>query len=65
MKLCKDCKHIDGMGTMCARGERQVGVNPVSGHPEYKYKVLAYASSERGSWLPWKCGKNGRHWEKK
>lgn len=65
MKFCKDCKHFSDVGSYCARGKKVSGQHPVHGYNEYSYKVLEYAWAERDSWLPWHCGKNGRHFEEK
>ena len=61
MKYCKDCKHYNDIGMLCVRGRRAAGNDPVTGRPEYTYKVLRPVNEERHSILPWRCGKRGRH----
>ena len=64
MKFCKDCKNYNDIGGLCARGKREDGFNAVTGWQEYRYAVLRYASEERESIWPWRCGKSGRHFER-
>lgn len=63
-RFCRDCRHYDDVLMLCTRGKQPSGKNPVTGDQEYKYKVLRWASTERESWMPWSCGKRGRHFEK-
>ena len=63
MRFCKDCRNYNDICGLCARGKREAGFNAVTGNKEYLYTVLTYASSERESIWPWRCGKSGRHFE--
>lgn len=63
MELCKDCKHYNDVGDLCVRGKHQVGVDLIDGPPVYEYRVLEPAHWQRGSIMPWKCGKRGRYFE--
>ena len=60
MKLCKDCKHFKGgMELLC--GNPKVGVNLISGAPNYQYAVAMREDFEdRVS-----CGTDGIWWEPK
>lgn len=56
--VCKECKSFsDGY---CERGKKLTGVDPVWGHNTYSYRAFDYAFLERGSILPWRCGKKGK-----
>lgn len=63
MRFCKDCKHLDGVGTLCIRGRYDKGIEPVHGRPITIYPIIVNASDERKAIMPWRCGKKGRHWE--
>lgn len=65
VKLCKDCKHFGEMFYSCLRGKRQVGINLVTGSPEYEFTVNEAASTQRASITPWNCGKKARYFEPK
>ena len=57
MKLCKDCKHFKwGMELLC--GNPKVGVNLISGAPNYQYAGAMREDSVS-------CGTEGNWWEPK
>ncbi len=64
MRFCKDCRNYNDIGMLCTRGKRDAGFNAVTGSQEYSYTVLAFALIERKSIWPWRCGKNGRYFER-
>lgn len=60
MKLCKDCKHFKwSMELLC--GNPKVGVNLISGAPNYQYAgAMREDFEDRVS-----CGTEGKWWEPK
>ena len=64
MNFCKDCCHYNDVGPLCVRGKQQSGFDKVTGRPTYRYKAICIPSEERDSIWPWRCGKNGRYFER-
>ena len=64
MRICVECHHYVPIGALCARGKQQTGFDPVDGSPVHAYKVLDLAYKERKSFWPWRCGPDGRHFER-
>ena len=67
MKICKDCKHLDGMTaellpfSLCGYPSR---VSVVTGKST-KECVTERMEGKIISWLEGSCGKAGRYWEEK
>jgi len=59
MNVCINCKHFYDI--YCVRKHTKLETNPMWGTKVHDWRV--HARDERESFLPWKCGKNGKFFE--